>query len=101
MKLLTDLVARLWGDQAGDVARAYGRAFAREPLVLRDLGAFCHIASPIEGDSEFARGLAEGKRQTFLHIARMVRLTPEDFTPLMLDEGYFPLTQDEDDADHD
>lgn len=101
MKLLTELVARLWGDQAGDVARAYARSFAAEPLVLRDLGAFCHVASPLEGEAEFDRGIAEGKRQTFLHIARMMRLTADDFAPLMLDESFTLPTKDEDDADYD
>lgn len=95
MKLLTELLRNLWGNRAVDVARSYQTSIGSEPLALRDMAFFCNVGQPIEGETEFARGVEEGKRQAFLHIAQMIRLNPDDFAPLVFDENYHRETLDD------
>jgi hypothetical protein len=87
MKTLPDLLSLLWGRrQAPRVAAAYRDACAAHPLFLRDLAVFCNAAAPITGASEFDRGIEEGKRRVWLHVARLAALEPDDF-PSITDEG--------------
>ena len=79
MPTLLRTVAALWGGRANDVARAYARAFDGRPLLETDLAIFCNAGAPITGATEFDRGVEEGKRRVWLHIARMRGLKPEDF----------------------
>jgi hypothetical protein len=82
MPSLIKTVAALWGRRANDVARAYATAFAGRPLLEADLAIFCNAGAPIEGRDEFERGVEEGKRRVWLHIARMRGLKPEDFVAI-------------------
>lgn len=82
MNSLPQLVRGLWGKRAPNVVQQYREAFDERPLVEADLAAFCNAGSPITGTSEFERGVEEGKRRVWLHIARMRGLTYRDFVPI-------------------
>ena len=82
MHSLPQIVAALWGRRARAVASQYAQSFAGRELVKADLAMFCHAAAPIEGASEFERGVAEGKRRVWLHVARMCGLTSDDFVAI-------------------
>ena len=82
MLSLPQIVAALWGRRARGVAAQYAQAFHGRELVKADLAMFCNAAAPIEGASEFERGVAEGKRRVWLHIARMCGLTSDDFVAI-------------------
>ena len=82
MTSLLTTIATLWGRRSADVAHAYRAAFAGRPLLEADLAIFCNAGAPIEGASEFDRGVEEGKRRVWLHIARMRGLKPEDFVSI-------------------
>ena len=80
MKSLPEILSLLWGPQAAPrVAAEYREACARHPLFLRDLAVFCNAAAPIAGTREFDRGVEEGKRRVWLHVARLAAIRPEDF----------------------
>jgi hypothetical protein len=79
MKNLITIIATLWGRRSSDVARAYVAAFDQHRLLEADLAIFCNAGAPIIGATEFDRGVEEGKRRVWLHIARMRGLKPEDF----------------------
>ena len=65
---------------AGDFRRpAYAPRSTSTPLLETDLAIFCNAGAPIDGRDEFERGVEEGKRRVWLHIARMRGLKPEDF----------------------
>lgn len=76
---LPQIIQALWGHKAPGVAEQYREVFERRELVKTDLAMFCNAAAPIEGASEFERGVNEGKRRVWLHIARMCGLTADDF----------------------
>ena len=83
MQSLPQILAKLWGThRAPAVVDEYQLAFAGRHLVLRDLALFCNAASPIEGASEFDRGVEEGKRRVWLHISRVCGLNHTDFVPI-------------------
>lgn len=82
MTSLVKSIAALWGRRARDLARAYAQAFAGRPLLEADLAIFCNAGAPITGANEFERGVEEGKRRVWLHIARMRALKPEDFVSI-------------------
>lgn len=79
MRSLVQIAAALWGRRAADVAQNYREAFDHRPLLEADLAIFCNAGAPIEGAGEFERGVEEGKRRVWLHIARMRGLKPQDF----------------------
>jgi hypothetical protein len=77
---LPEQVMRLWGwPRAAKVTDEYRIAFERNHLVLRDVAMFCNAAAPIKGATEFDRGVEEGKRRVWLHVARMCGLEHGDF----------------------
>jgi hypothetical protein len=82
MTSLITTIAALWGRRAKDVACAYGAAFDQDRLLEADLAIFCNAGAPIMGATEFDRGVEEGKRRVWLHIARMRGLKPEDFVSI-------------------
>ena len=82
MPSLPYLLTRLWGQRSLEVAAAYRRTFPRDSVLTRDLAMFCNAAAPIEGASGFERGVEEGKRRVWLHIARLSALQPEDFVSI-------------------
>lgn len=83
MHSLPRLVESLWGKgRAARVTGAYRIACRDHPDIVRDLALFCNAAAPIEGASGFDRGVEEGKRRVWLHIARMAALTPQDFVSI-------------------
>ena len=82
MPSLPQILAALWGRRARAVAAQYAQALHGRELVKADLAMFCNAAAPIEGASEFERGVAEGKRRVWLHIARMCGLTSDDFVAI-------------------
>ena len=83
MKTLIELVADLWGNKrAGFVAQQYRDAFDGKDLLEQDLAIFCNAAAHIEGGNEFGRGVEEGKRRVWLHIARMRGLHYRDFVSI-------------------
>lgn len=82
MTTLIKTIATLWGRRSPDVARSYAAAFAQHPLLETDLAIFCNAGAPITGATEFDRGVEEGKRRVWLHIARMRGLKPEDFVSI-------------------
>ena len=79
MRNLITTIAALWGRRANGVAHAYATALAAHPLLEADLAIFCNAGAPITGATEFDRGVEEGKRRVWLHIARVRGLKPEDF----------------------
>lgn len=80
---LPTALAEIWGDKrAVEVVHEYKSAFQGRPNVLRDLAVFCNVAAPIGGATEFERGVEEGKRRVFLHIARVCGLNPLDFVKI-------------------
>jgi hypothetical protein len=76
------MVRALWGRKAWPVALEYRQTLDGRDLVMRDLAMFCNAASPILGATEFDRGVEEGKRRVWLHIARMRGLKPSDFVTI-------------------
>jgi hypothetical protein len=83
MKSLPEILSLLWGQpMAPKVAAEYRAACEANPLFLRDLAAFCNAASPITGAREFDRGVEEGKRRVWLHVARLAAIRPEDFVSI-------------------
>jgi hypothetical protein len=82
MQNLVTTIATLWGRRSSDVARAYAAAFDQHRLLEADLAIFCNAGAPITGATEFDRGVEEGKRRVWLHIARMRGLKPEDFVSI-------------------
>ena len=82
MSSLINTIAALWGRRATGVARAYAVAFDQHRLLEADLAIFCNAGAPIMGATEFDRGVEEGKRRVWLHIARMRGLRPEDFVSI-------------------
>lgn len=80
MLSLPQKIMALWGRRrAIEVTHEYQAAFQNRNLLARDLAMFCNAASPITGANEFERGVEEGKRQVWLHIARVCGLRAEDF----------------------
>lgn len=79
---LTQSVAILWGRRANTVVHSYRAAFDQHRLLEADLAMFCNVGAPISGVGEFERGVEEGKRRVWLHIARMRGLKPEDFVSI-------------------
>jgi hypothetical protein len=75
---LIDVLRVLWGDRAPLVAEQYEAALALK-LFVTDMAAFCNAAAPIQGATEFDRGVEEGKRRVWLHLARVGNLTHDDF----------------------
>ena len=80
MHSLPRLVESLWGrGPAARIAETYRIVCRDHPALIRDIAMFCNAAAPIDGGSGFARGVEEGKRRVWLHIARMRGLKSEDF----------------------
>jgi hypothetical protein len=80
MTSLPEILCLLWGaPRAPGVAADYRAACEAHPLFLRDLAVFCNAAAPIAGAREFDRGVEEGKRRVWLHVARLAAIQPEDF----------------------
>ena len=83
MKSLPEILSLLWGaSRAPRVAADYRAACEAHPLFLRDLAVFCNAAAPIAGAREFDRGVEEGKRRVWLHIARLAAISPTDFVSI-------------------
>ena len=80
---LPEILAKLWGvPRAVTVVHEYQQAFQGRKLLQRDLAIYCNAAGPIEGAGEYERGIEEGKRRVWLHIARVCGLTHSDFVPI-------------------
>lgn len=79
MKTLPELLRDMWGYRAPMVADQYRSMLMDNPLVASDLAVFCNAAAPIAGPTEFDRGVEEGKRRVWLHVARSADLRPDDF----------------------
>ena len=87
MATLPELIQRLWGRRrALRVIHDYADVWNRHPDALADLAVFCNASAPIQGASEFDRGVEEGKRRVWLHIASVAQLKPADFLPISLGE---------------
>jgi hypothetical protein len=83
MPTLPQIIQKLWGThRAVQVVNEYHQAFLGHELVMRDLALFCNAASPIEGATDFDRGVEEGKRRVWLHISRVCGLNHTDFVPI-------------------
>lgn len=83
MTSLPHILSLLWGPaRAPRVAADYRAACAQHPLFLRDLAVFCNAAAPIAGTREFDRGVEEGKRRVWLHVARLAAISPADFVSI-------------------
>ena len=82
MQSLTRIVSALWGRRAEELALQYRRALDLNPLIEADLAIFCNAAAPIVAATDFERGVEEGKRRVWLHIARIRRLDARDFVPV-------------------
>ena len=78
MATLPHLLTLLWGRRSPAVASAYREAFGADSLLRRDLAIFCNAAAPIAGQSDFERGVEEGKRRVWLHLARLSGLEPHE-----------------------
>lgn len=89
MTTLIDLLRGMWGNTAPLVAEEYVSVATLNKLFMSDIAVFCNAAAPIQGTSEFDRGVEEGKRRVWLHIARMSKLTPDDFIPIAHGESAF------------
>jgi hypothetical protein len=76
---LPDTLLALWGDRAPLVAEEYSESLKTFHLMATDIAAFCNAAAPIMGATEFDRGVEEGKRRVWLHMARVAGLQHQDF----------------------
>lgn len=86
MKLsLPEILTKLWGrERAVRVVHDYDDVWNRHPDALADLAVFCNAMAPIQGATEFDRGVEEGKRRVWLHIAQAAQLQATDFLALSL-----------------
>ena len=82
MTSLIDLLRGMWGNRAPLVAEEYRAIVKHNDLFTTDIALFCNAAAPIQGATEFDRGVEEGKRRVWLHLARMASLTNADFVPI-------------------
>lgn len=88
MRTTPEILAILWGTQKGlRVAQDYSSVWNSHPDALADLAVFCNSCAPIQGATEFERGVEEGKRRVWLHIAFAAQLGPADFLSLSLGRG--------------
>jgi hypothetical protein len=76
---LIEMLRNLWGNRAPLVAEEYAVIARHNALFMTDMAVFCNAAAPITGATEFDRGVEEGKRRVWLHVARMSGLRPDDF----------------------
>lgn len=82
MQTLPQQLITLYGEtRARVVVSEYRAAFAKAEFVKTDLANFCNAAAENAAPSEYERGVEEGKRRVWLHIARVLGLGPEDFIP--------------------
>lgn len=80
MQTLPQQLVTLYGESRAKLVLAeYKLLFAKAELVKTDLASFCNAAGENAGSSEFERGIEEGKRRVWLHIARILGLTADDF----------------------
>lgn len=79
---LSRVVASLWGKRAWAVAKEYRDAFQGRDLLLADLAMRCNVAAVEPANDPIALARAEGRREVFLHIARMSKLQPSDFVSI-------------------
>lgn len=87
---LPELLSRLYGPaKASRLATESKDAFAGRELFENYLAIFCNVAGEISGDTEFDRGVEEGKRRVWLEIARLRRLRPSDFQTIANGENLY------------
>ena len=80
MQTLPQQLLMLYGEAGAKLVLAeYKSLFAKADLVKTDLAAFCNAAGENAGASEYERGVEEGKRRVWLHIARILGLDADDF----------------------
>ena len=75
--------------KARRIAVAYHQTFGTDSgkVVLHDLMRRCHVCDPIDHDEPNAMAVAEGRRQTVLHILSMLMKPPDQFIKEMNDAG--------------
>jgi hypothetical protein len=76
---LIEMLRNMWGNRAPLVAEEYSAIARNNELFMSDMAIFCNASAPIQGNSEFDRGVEEGKRRVWLHVAKMAGLRPDDF----------------------
>jgi hypothetical protein len=82
MANLIDTLRAMWGHKAPLVAEEYRAIVKHNDLFITDIAAYCNATAHIQGATEFDRGVEEGKRRVWLHIARMGGLEHTDFIPI-------------------
>lgn len=89
----TDFLTTLYGpSRAVELTNEARDAFQGRELLANYLAIFCNAAGPVQGVTEFDRGVEEGKRRVWLEIAALQRLRPSDFPKIATGERF--LTDD-------
>lgn len=84
-----DFLATLYGpSRAIEVTEEAREAFQGRELLENYLAIFCNAAGPIQGATDFDRGVEEGKRRVWLEIAALQRLRPSDFPKIATGERF-------------
>lgn len=77
---LPALLVKLYGPERATALVAEAKAaFDGRHILENYLAILCNAAGPIDGKTEFHRGVEEGKRRVWLELAALRRLRPSDF----------------------
>jgi hypothetical protein len=75
-----DLLTTIYGPvRAADLVSEAKAAFEGRHILENWFAIYCNAATHIQGQSEFERGVEEGKRRVWLELAAIRRLRPTDF----------------------
>lgn len=89
MKSLPDVLSTLYGpERATELVSEAKAAFDGRHVLENWFAIFCNAAGPVQGATEFDRGVEEGKRRVWLELAAIRRLRPSDFQPIATGEKF-------------
>lgn len=86
---LPELLVTIYGPARADALVAEAKAaFDGRPVLENWFALYCNAATHIKGESEFERGVEEGKRRVWLELAAIRRLRPSDFPSMATGEKF-------------
>ena len=89
MKSLPDILTTLYGAERGaELVSEAKAAFDGRHVLENWFAIFCNAAGPVQGVTEFDRGVEEGKRRVWLELAAIRRLRPSDFQTIATGENF-------------
>lgn len=87
MTTQAEFLAKIYGPaRAHDLVAEANAAFEGRHVLENWFALFCNAAGPVQGQTEFDRGVEEGKRRVWLELAAIRRLRPSDFPPIATGE---------------